>query len=61
MCPGNTFVLWIQWQEVSRQHVSCGEEFVFRAPFVVPFVEGKLRCCIMRILKIRKESTIHAF
>ncbi|CDJ36157.1 uncharacterized protein EMH_0037800 [Eimeria mitis] len=31
--------MFAEWQEVSRQRVSCGEEFVFRSPFVVPFVE----------------------
>ncbi|CDJ48392.1 hypothetical protein, conserved [Eimeria brunetti] len=31
--------MFAEWQEVSRQRVSCGDEFVFRAPFVVPLVE----------------------
>ncbi|CDJ61056.1 hypothetical protein, conserved [Eimeria maxima] len=31
--------MFAEWQEVSRQRVSCGEEFVFRSPCLVPTVE----------------------
>ncbi|OEH77663.1 uncharacterized protein LOC34617996 [Cyclospora cayetanensis] len=31
--------MFVEWQQVRHQRVSCGEESVFRVPFAAPFVE----------------------
>ncbi|CDI83759.1 hypothetical protein, conserved [Eimeria praecox] len=60
--------MFAEWQEVSRQRVSCGEEFVFRAPFVAPLVEvpviaatsfaAVLPYCELRLLEERERGTV---